>query len=59
MTAFIQLRAGRVMGCYEHGNEPMGYHEMLGISRVAKQLLASQEGLAPWDQLVNSMIRTI
>jgi hypothetical protein len=31
-----------VVGYSEHGNEFLGFHEMLGISRVTKQLVASQ-----------------
>jgi hypothetical protein len=35
-----------VEGSCEHGNEPSGFHKMLGNSSVAAQLAASQEGLS-------------
>ena len=36
-------------GCCECGNEPFGFHNMQGISRVAEDLLASQEGLCSME----------
>jgi hypothetical protein len=35
-----------VEGSCEHGDEPSGFHKMLGSSLVAAQLAASQEGLS-------------
>jgi hypothetical protein len=32
-----------VEGSCEHGNEPSGFHKMLGNSRVGEQLLVSQQ----------------
>jgi hypothetical protein len=35
-----------VEGSYEHGDEPSGSLNLLGISWMAAQLAASQEGLS-------------
>jgi hypothetical protein len=35
-----------VEGSCEHGNEPSGFHKILGSSCAAAQVAASQEGLS-------------
>jgi hypothetical protein len=35
-----------VEGCCDHGDEPSGSLKLLGISQMAAQLAASQEGLS-------------
>jgi hypothetical protein len=38
-------RQGQATGFCEYSNEPLEYHKMGGISGLAEELLASQEGL--------------
>jgi hypothetical protein len=35
-----------VPGFCEHGNEPSGFHKVLGISSAAEELLSSKEALS-------------
>jgi hypothetical protein len=42
----IHIAQGPVETSYNHGNE-CGFHTILGNSRVAEQLAASQEVLSP------------
>jgi hypothetical protein len=41
--------SGSVANSCEHGNEPSGFHKMLGISWVAEWLAASREGLSSME----------
>jgi len=43
-TGSINLRTGAVTGTCEYGNEPSGSKKMLGITWLAANLLASQDG---------------
>ena len=40
---------GQVAGSCERGNEPFGFHIIGGISWLAKNRLASQEGLCSME----------
>jgi hypothetical protein len=45
-TGLNWLRIGTSGGLCEHGDEPSGSLKLLGISSMATQLAASQEGLS-------------
>jgi hypothetical protein len=47
-----------VEGSCEQGNEPWGFHKMLGISCVTAQLAVSQEGLSSMNECSKSLVTT-
>jgi hypothetical protein len=48
-TGFIWLKTATFGGLFEHGNEELGFHKILGNSSVAERLVVSHEGLSSMD----------